>query len=96
MVELWVNVYGNVCALISERGVRYFPIDSFNPMLLLHGCDIGSTLDVERFWRGVADPIWSANEDLLQFLSTHHVFGSRLIMSDIRRSKSAILAEIRT
>lgn len=51
---------GDVCALIRERGVRYFPIDSFNPMLNLHGLDPQSTSDVETFWREIATPITEA------------------------------------
>ena len=59
----------------------------------------------------IANPIWPADEDLSDFLGVHHNFDqgcalsrlrfadsrpSRLVMSDIRPSKSAILAEIRT
>jgi AAA domain-containing protein len=46
-----------VVAEISERQVRFFVIDAFNPMLSLHGLDPHSTPDVETFWREVAQPI---------------------------------------
>jgi hypothetical protein len=47
----------DVCALLRERCVRYFPIDAFNPALNLHGLDPHSTSDVETYWREVATPI---------------------------------------
>jgi hypothetical protein len=49
-----------VCAETSERGARLFVIDSFNPMLWLHGLDPTKTPDIEAFWRQVADPITRA------------------------------------
>jgi len=50
----------DVCALLRDRGVRFFCIDAFNPMLGLHGLDPNSTSDVETFWREVAAPITRA------------------------------------
>jgi AAA domain len=49
-----------VCATVAERDVRVFFIDSFNPMLRLHGLDPNSTPDVEAYWQEVADPITRA------------------------------------
>src|SRR5262249_30359214 len=50
----------DVCALLRERGVRFFAIDAFNTMLALHGLDPMQTPDVEAFWREVADPLTEA------------------------------------
>lgn len=50
----------DVCALLSDRDVRLFTIDAFNPMLNLHGLDPNSTPDIETFWREIADPLTRA------------------------------------
>ena len=54
------DVLEDVTADISERAIRLFVVDAFNPMLSLHGLDPNSTPDIETFWREVADPICRA------------------------------------
>jgi hypothetical protein len=54
------HVLEDVTGDITERGIRLFVIDAFNPMLSLHGLDPSSTPDIETFWREVADPICRA------------------------------------
>lgn len=49
-----------VTATITERGVRLFVIDAFNPILGLHGLNPNDTPDIETFWRTIADPICQA------------------------------------
>lgn len=49
-----------VAAQLAEVGARMFIADAFNPFLSLHGLDPNSTVDVETFWREVADPICRA------------------------------------
>jgi hypothetical protein len=54
------NRLAEVKTLLAEREIRLFVIDSFNPMLGLHGLDPFSSADVETFWRTVAAPIAAA------------------------------------
>jgi hypothetical protein len=54
------DVLEDVTGDITERGIRLFVVDAFNPMLSLHGLDPSSTPDIETFWREVADPICRA------------------------------------
>jgi hypothetical protein len=49
-----------IVGLVEIRGIRLFVIDSFNPMLGLHGLDPASTIEVEKFWTTVATPICKA------------------------------------
>jgi hypothetical protein len=50
----------DVCAEMAERRARLLVVDSFNPMLRLHGLDPNVTSDIEAFWQEVADPITRA------------------------------------
>lgn len=45
---------------ITDRKIRLFVIDAFNPILNLHGLDMNSTKDIETFWVHIADPICKA------------------------------------
>jgi hypothetical protein len=50
----------DVLAEIAERQVRLFVIDAFNSMLNLHGLNPGDGVDIETFWREIAQPICNA------------------------------------
>ena len=74
---------------VSKVGHVVLRVRALDPSLAFY-CDALGLREVARRDFG---------EGPMAFLSTgnaHHDFGRRLTMSDIRRSKSAILAEIRT
>jgi hypothetical protein len=58
--RLVADLLDEVCATIRDRGIRLLVGDAFNPWLHVHGLDPNSTLDIEAFWREVADPITRA------------------------------------
>lgn len=45
---------------VTDRGIRLFVIDAFNPALTLHGLDPHATVDIEKFWTHICDPICNA------------------------------------
>jgi AAA domain len=51
------SVLADVLAEISEHKVRLFVIDAFNAMLNVHGLNPMDGVDIETFWREIAQPI---------------------------------------
>lgn len=47
----------DVVMRLTVTGVRLMVIDAFTPALALHGLDPGNSIDIETFWREIADPI---------------------------------------
>ncbi len=87
------DVLVDVIGAITERKIRLFVVDAFNPMLSLHGLDPSSTPDIETFWREVADPICRAGAapTLLDHVAKNAGASSRYAYGSERKASGAIV-----